>query len=184
SEFDKFGCSVRELRTRIIVIAGPSGAGKSSIASELSSLDGAVLTLCNYTTRERRISDHAGHFCYLSQGDFCKMHEARQFFLCRLSPPPQYGYRTDELRSVFTEQRRALLMFRHSGIKYLCDAIKGVPTIFLEGEPREIASRSQSGSPPAEEQVAARIEANRRLQEWMKQTGCAFIRVTNNFGGT
>jgi guanylate kinase len=172
------------LRRSLVVIAGPSGAGKSAIASTLCVIDTTYVILRNYTTRAPRCTDHAGHFGYLSEQGFMEAHAEEQFFLSRHEPRPRYGYKADEMAIVLATGRRPVLMFRHGGTKYLAEFLGGVPTVFIEGEPKEVARHSRNkDSPPTEEDVKKALSANRQLQELMAQRRWPWLRVTNHYRG-
>lgn len=172
------------LRQSILIIAGPSGSGKSSIANALSVIDSACFVLCNYTTRPPRLTDHPGHFGYLSDHDFTNALAGKRFFLARLGPFPRYGYRTSDLVDTISNGIHPILMFRHAGIRYLSESVGAIPTVFIEGDPTEIARHSQNVlSPPTEEHVSNTLAANRRLQEQMAQERWPFLRIANHFEG-
>jgi len=73
-------------------------------------------------------------------------------------------------------------MFRHSGTKYLAESLGGVPTIFIEGNPKKITRHSQrKDSPPTKEEVEKTIRGNRQLQKLMKQRGWPYLCVINHY---
>ena len=172
------------LKRSLVIISGPSGAGKSALATTLCKLDPTCLILRNYTTRAPRRTDHPGHFGYLSEQGFLEAHAEAQFFLARIEPHPRYGYKVDDLSAAVVTGMHPVLMFRHAGTKYLTESIGGIPTVFIEGEPKEIAKHSRNiVSPPTEEDVKNTLVANRHLQERMAQEHWPCLRVTNNYGG-
>jgi guanylate kinase len=184
SSFDAIPYPVDVLRRRLVIIAGPSGAGKTALASALSIIDHSYVILRNYTTRAPRSTDRADHFSYLSEPGFLEAHAERQFFLARLAPPPRYGYKAEDVVDVIAGERRPLLMFRHSGTKYMAESVGQVPTVFIEGEPKEVACHSRNKeSPPTEEEVKDTITANRQLQDLMAQQQWPWFRVTNHYDG-
>lgn len=167
-----------------MVISGPSGAGKTSIATILSKVDPTCLILPNCTTRPPRLTDHLGHFVYLSERGFIEAHIAGQFFLARLEPYPRYGYKVDDFSAAITTEMHPVIMFRHAGTKYLTESIGGIPTVFIEGKPKEIAKHSRNTvSPPTDVDVKNTLVANRRLQERMDHEHWRYLRVTNNYRG-
>lgn len=183
SNFDCLPYDKDMLSRSLLVISGPSGSGKSAIAITLSKIDPTCLILRNYTTRPPRLTDSPGHFGYLSEHDFLKAHAEEQFFLARLEPYPRYGYKVGDLAEAFFTGMHPVLMFRHAGTKYLTESVGGIPTVFVEGEPMEIAKHSRNiVSPPTEEDVKNTLVANRHLQERMAQEHRPFLRVTNHYG--
>ncbi|TKJ39955.1 hypothetical protein CEE37_09465 [candidate division LCP-89 bacterium B3_LCP] len=184
SSFDTVSRQKDVMVNRFLVIAGPSGVGKSVLATALSKINTVYIILRNYTTRDSRPTDSPGHFAYLSDQDFIQTHDKRQFFMCRLEPPPMYGYKTKELSLILASGKRPTLMFRHSGIKYILESLGGVPTVFIEGDPKEVARHSRNKiSPPTDKDVMNTISANRQLQDLMTQRQFRWLRITNNYGG-
>ncbi|GEM_PF-4683120 len=184
SNFDCLQHNKDMLKQSLLILAGPSGSGKSSIAIALSKIDPTCLILRNYTTRALRLTDYPGHFVCLSEHDFRKAHTEKQFFLARLQPYPRYGYKASDLKETLFNRRYPVLMFRHSGAKYLLESVGAISTVFVEGEPKEIAMHSRNViSPPTEEGVNNTLVKNRQLQEKMAQEHWPFFRVTNHYRG-
>lgn len=184
SDFAAIQCGADVLRRRLVVIAGPSGAGKSVLASALTATDPTYVILRNYTTRPARPTDHSGHFAYLSDEGFLEAQTDRQFVLSRIAPRPRYGYKAEELRAVLAGGRGPVLLFRHSGTKYLSECLGGVPTVFIEGEPALVASHSRNTeSPPSAEDVRNTIRANRQLQEVILKKGWPCLHIINHYLG-
>lgn len=183
SRFDLVG-GPNALRRHMVVIAGPTGAGKTTVARTLSELDPTFTILRNYTTRMPRPSDQDGHFTYLSDEDFLRSQSEDRFFLARLSPRPRYGYRAEEFRELVAKGNRPVLMFRHSGAFYLTESLGCVVTVFLEGNPEEVACCSRNTeSRPTSQDIREAINANRSLQQVMTGRGCRFLCITNTYQG-
>ena len=184
SSFKSLPYSMDVLRNSLTLIAGPSGVGKTAIASTLVNVDLVFKILRNHTTRSPRSTDQLGHFEYLSDQAFLDAYREGLFFLSRFEPHPRYAYRTDQVVKLISTGMRPILMFRHGGIKFITDSIGGVPTVFVEGKPREIVRHSRNiESSPTEETVEETLYANRRMQDLMMRNHWPWLRVTNHFSG-
>ncbi len=175
-------CSV--WHSNLLIIVGPSGVGKSSIANTVINISKKFVILTNHTTRPPRKTDNIEQFRYLSTSSFDQLLKHRYFFLARLAPQPHYGYGLNELKTVISKDKFAILMFRHSGIKYLVSQKLKAPTVFLEGDPDFIATHSlnelKKQTPVDTKKV---IQSNRLLQAEMRKMNWRYIVLKNTYSG-
>ncbi len=184
SQFEEVGYPLDILKQQLVILVGPSGAGKTEVANYLCQADPSYMVLRNYTTRAQRPTDHLNHFDYLSDNQYFYAQHNHEFFLARLAPPPRYGYKLKDLRYGINNGKRLVLMFRHSGIRYLCELSVCIPTIFIEGDPGIIACHSRNKvSPPTKYAVQQTISANRKMYDFMVGANWPCLRIVNHYAG-
>src|SRR5258708_34694370 len=83
-----------------------------------------------HTTRPRRADDIDGHYCYDDEKTFSALQD--EFFICRVSPFPSYGWKRSDVTSVIHRKGIAIFPFRHGGASFLLDILPTAMILFIE----------------------------------------------------
>lgn len=135
--------NVRLFGERKLLIVGQSGSGKTTLARYLCMKYPEVFEIIkNCTTRPRREED-GEDFCYLSDGEFLKAKESREFFFARFGSKPLYGYKKVDYERIVCNRKIPIFMFRFSGLHHLKNLMKNYYVIFLISELNESLSHSK-----------------------------------------
>lgn len=122
---------------RKLLIVGQSGSGKTTLARYLCVKYPEVFEITkNCTTRPRREED-GKDFRYLSDDEFIKAKESREFFFARFGSKPLYGYKKADYERIVCNKKIPIFMFRFSGLQHLKNLMKNYYVIFLISELNE-----------------------------------------------
>jgi guanylate kinase len=169
--------------SKLLVLAGPSGAGKTTLATLLEDAWSDYYVVTNYTTRGSRNEDPPGHFVYLDTDTFNHLRSNEYFFLCRYGEGANYGYSLEEVNLAISHSKTLVFMFRHSGIDNMLSIFQCVPTVFLTGNPEDMAEHSRASGDYNVERAKRTLDRNDRLAEMMDGRNCDYLVLENSYNG-
>lgn len=166
---------------KILLIIGPSGSGKSTIANYIESkFNYKMINL--YTTRKLRGDFLDKNTISISKEEFLSKISKKEFFLSRTGLEPFYGYTKYDFDSIINENKIPIFMFRNHGIKLMSKFIKNMDVIFITGNAKDIANRSQSIAPHFSEcDIQKVLDENRHMIDKLLIRGINIQIIQNTF---
>ncbi|BAU28365.1 guanylate kinase [Aneurinibacillus soli] len=104
---------------RIFVFTGPYGAGRKTIADMVGETLG-LQRVIPYTTRPRRSAEVDGQdYHFISESEFCRMHENNEFIETLNLDGVQHGIRERDIEQYLQQNGSIYLILNHRGAELL-----------------------------------------------------------------
>ncbi len=177
------GIPLDKIERRLLIIVGPSGSGKTVIAATIQRLRPDVFFVPIYTTRPRRNDDVHRHYRYVTPDEFFERRLNREFFLCRNSPYPEYGWTRDDLRQAATRDLFSIMLFRHGGARVLLENLLFGCIVSIEPVLERANENSIDRIKVSGEEAIHVVEKNRHLCTLAAEKSWQTKVIKNSFSG-